>query len=151
MKEELIEKVIKSRRRMNRFIREGSVESWINLNLTIPQMKCLSYISRHGKTNLSGLAAGINVTPANVTGIIDRLVEQGFVARIHDSADRRVVWLSVTEKGESTLSNLREGRSGKMRELLERLSDKELSVVSQAFDILAGAVDNIKGGDDNNV
>jgi hypothetical protein len=38
-----------------------------------------------------------------------------------------------------------------MRELLQRLSDEELSVVSQAFDILAGAVDNIKGGDDNNV
>ena len=133
MKEELIEKVIKSRRRMNRFIREGSVESWINLNLTIPQMKCLTYISRHGKTNLSGLAAGIHVTPANVTGIIDRLVDQGYVARIPDSADRRVMWLGVTEKGESTLSNLREGRSGKMRELLECLSDNELSIVSQAL------------------
>ena len=97
MKEELIEKVIKSRRRMNRFIREGSVESWINLNLTIPQMKCLTYISRHGKSNLSGLAAGIHVTPANVTGIIDRLVDQGYVARNPDSADRRVMRLGVTE------------------------------------------------------
>jgi DNA-binding MarR family transcriptional regulator len=134
MKEELIEKVIKSRRRMNRFIREGSVESWINLNLTIPQMKCLTYISRHGKTNLSGLAAGIHVTPANVTGIIDRLVDQGYVARIPDSA----------------LSNLREGRSGKMRELLECLSDNELSIVSQAFDILAGAVSKVKESDDKN-
>jgi DNA-binding MarR family transcriptional regulator len=151
MREELIEKVIKSRRHMNHFIREGNVEAWINLNLTIPQMKCLTYIMRHGKINLSGLAAGIHVTPANVTGIIDRLVEQGFVARIPDSADRRVVWLSVTEKGESTLSNLREGRSGKMRELLECLSEKELSVVSQAFDILADAVNRIKEGDDNNV
>ena len=150
MKEELIEKVIKSRRRMNRFIREGSVESWINLNLTIPQMKCLTYMSRHGKTNLSGLAAGIHVTPANVTGIIDRLVDQGYVARIPDSADRRVMWLGVTEKGESTLSNLREGRSGKMRELLECLSDNELSIVSQAFDILAGAESKVKESDDKN-
>ncbi|HAS04158.1 MAG TPA: MarR family transcriptional regulator [Dehalococcoidia bacterium] len=150
MKEELIEKVIKSRRHMNRFIREGSVESWINLNLTIPQMKCLSYISQHGKTNLSGLAAGINVTPANVTGIVDRLVAQGFVTRNPDSADRRVIWLGVTEIGESTLSNLREGRSGKMRELLECLSDNELSIVSQSFDILAGAVNKLKESDDGN-
>lgn len=150
MREEIIERVIQSRRRVNHFIREGSVESWINLNLTIPQMKCLCYISRHGKTNLSGLAAGIHVTPANVTGIIDRLTEQGLVDRIQDSSDRRVLWLSVTEKGESMLANLREGKSGRMRELLERLSDKELDIVSDAFDILAGAVDNIKEGDDNN-
>jgi DNA-binding MarR family transcriptional regulator len=32
------------------------------MNLTIPQMKCLFYISRHGRINLSGLAAGIHVT-----------------------------------------------------------------------------------------
>jgi DNA-binding MarR family transcriptional regulator len=150
MKEEAIEKVIKSRRRVNHFIREGSVESWINLNLTIPQMKCLCYISQHGKTNLSGLAAGIQVTPANVTGIIDRLVEQGLIDRVPDSADRRVLWLSVSEKGAAQLSVLREGKTGRMRELLECLSDNELAIVEQAFDILAGAVDSIKEGDDSN-
>jgi DNA-binding MarR family transcriptional regulator len=147
---EEIEKVIQSRRRVNHFIREGSVELWINMNLTIPQMKCLCYISRHGRINLSGLAAGIHVTPANVTGIIDRLVEQGLVDRIPDNADRRVLWLSVTEKGESMLSNLREGKSGKMRELLEKLSDNELSVVSEAFAILAGTVDKLEEGDIKN-
>jgi DNA-binding MarR family transcriptional regulator len=120
------------------------------MNLTIPQMKCLCYISRHGRINLSGLAAGIHVTPANVTGIIDRLVEQGLVDRIPDNADRRVLWLSVTEKGESMLSNLREGKSGKMRELLEKLSDNELSVVSEAFAILAGTVDKLEEGDIKN-
>jgi DNA-binding MarR family transcriptional regulator len=150
MRKEDIERVIQSRRRINHFIREGSVELWINMNLTIPQMKCLCYISRHGRINLSGLAAGIHVTPANVTGIIDRLVEQGLVDRIADNADRRVLWLSVTEKGEAMLSNLREGKAGRMRELLETLSDKELSVVSEAFDILAAAVDKLEGEDIKN-
>jgi MarR family transcriptional regulator, organic hydroperoxide resistance regulator len=150
MRKEVIERVIQSRRRINNFIREGSVELWINMNLTIPQMKCLCYISRYGKINLSGLAAGIHVTPANVTGIIDRLVEQGLVDRIPDNADRRVLWLNVTEKGESMLTNLREGKSSKMRELLESLSDKELSVVSEAFAILAGTVDQIEESDVKN-
>jgi len=150
MREETIDKVIHTRRHIDHFVREGSVESWISLNLTIPQMKCLCYISRHGKTNLSGLAAGIHVTPANVTGIIDRLVEQGLVDRIQDSGDRRVLWLSVTQKGESMLANLREGKAGRIRELLERLSYKELDIVSQAFDILAKAVNGMNEGDDSN-
>jgi DNA-binding MarR family transcriptional regulator len=114
-------------------------------------MKCLCYISRHGKINLSGLAAGIHVTPANVTGIVDRLVEQGLVTRVPDTADRRVLWLDVTEKGAANLAVLREGKAGKMRELLECLPDNELSVVSEAFDILAGAAKKIKEGDDRNV
>jgi DNA-binding MarR family transcriptional regulator len=61
-----------------------------------------------------------------------------------------VLWLSVTEKGEAMLSNLREGKAGRMRELLETLSDKELSVVSEAFDILAAAVDKLEGEDIKN-
>ena len=149
MREETIAKVVRLWRRVNHFMREGSVESWINLNLTIPQMKCLIYILRH-ENQFKRLAAGIHVTSANVTGIIDRLVEQGLVARIQDSADRRVLWLSVTQKGESMLASLKEGKTGRMRELLERLSDKELAIVEQAFDILAGAVDSIKEGDDGN-
>jgi DNA-binding MarR family transcriptional regulator len=151
MRDDLIDRVIKAHRHFNHFIREGNIESWISLNLTVPQMKCLCYISRHGKINLSGLAAGIHVTPANVTGIVDRLVEQGLVTRVPDTADRRVLWLDVTEKGAANLAVLREGKAGKMRELLECLPDNELSVVSEAFDILAGAAKKIKEGDDRNV
>jgi DNA-binding MarR family transcriptional regulator len=150
MREDVIDGIIKSHRRVNHFIREGNIESWISLNLTVPQMKCLCYISRHGKINLSGLAAGIHVTPANVTGIVDRLVEQGLVTRVPDTADRRVLWLDVTEKGAANLAVLREGKAGKMRELLECLSDSELSIVSEAFDILAGAARKVKEGDDRN-
>ncbi len=150
MRDKIIEGIIKSHRHINHFIREGSIESWIDLNLTMPQMKCLCYISRHGKINLSGLAAGIHVTPANVTGIVDRLVEQGLVDRVQDSADRRVLWLSVTEKGAYHLSILREGKASKMRELLEHLSDDDLSLVSDAFDILARTARKIKEEGDKN-
>jgi DNA-binding MarR family transcriptional regulator len=150
VKEEIIEGIIKSHRHINHFIREGSVESWLDLNLTRPQMKCLCYISHHGKINLSGLAAGMHVTPANVTGIVDRLVEQGLVDRVQDSDDRRVLWLSVTEKGAYHLSVLREGKASKMRELLEHLSDDELSLVSDAFDILARIARKTKEEGDKN-
>jgi DNA-binding MarR family transcriptional regulator len=132
---------------MNRFVRGGNVDAWVNLTLTVPQLKCLCYISRHGKINLSGLAAGIKVTPANVTGIVERLVEQGMLTRVPDTGDRRILWLRVTDKGESLLSGLREGRAGKMRELLERLSMEELSEVDHAMSILAGAAKAIERGE----
>jgi len=104
VKEKLIRRIIELRRQVNRVIRERTLDSWVKLSLTIPQLKSLFYISRHGKVNPSGLASGIRVTPANVTGIVDRLVEQGLLTRTPDPDDRRISWLTVTDKGKILIS-----------------------------------------------
>jgi DNA-binding MarR family transcriptional regulator len=141
MKEDLIRQVIELRRQMNRVIRGRTLDSWVNLNLTIPQLKSLFYISRHGKVNLSGLASGIRVTPANVTGIVDRLVEQDLLTRTPDPNDRRVLWLKVTDKGNALVNELREGRANEMGRILNELSEEELSIVAHSFELLVRAAE----------
>ena len=141
MKEELIAQITEAQRRMNRVIRERTLDSWVKLNLTIPQLKSLFYISRHGRVNLSGLASGIRVTPANVTGIVDRLVEQGLLTRTPDTDDRRVSWLSVTDKGKTLINDLREGRAQEMRRILDKLTEEELSIVARSFELVARAAE----------
>ncbi len=139
MREELIAQIIELQRQMNQVIRERTLDSWVKLTLTIPQLKSLFYITRHGRVNLSGLASGIRVTPANVTGIVDRLVEQELLTRTPDPNDRRILWLKVTDKGETLLTNLREGRSSEMRRILNGLTSEELSVLARGFDLLVRA------------
>jgi DNA-binding MarR family transcriptional regulator len=141
VKEDLIAQIIEAQRRINRLIRERTLDPWVNLNLTVPQLKSLFYVSRHGRVNLSGLASGIRVTPANVTGIADRLVEQELLTRLPDAGDRRVLWLRLTEKGEALVANLREVRASEMRKILDRLSTENLSVLARAFDVLAQAAE----------
>jgi DNA-binding MarR family transcriptional regulator len=113
----------------------------VKLNLTIAQLKSLFYISRHGRVNLSGLASGIRVTPANVTGIVDRLVEQGLLTRTPDPDDRRVSWLTVTGKGKTLTNDLREGRAQEMRRILDKLTEEELSTVARGFELVARAAE----------
>jgi len=139
--EELIAEIIEAQRRMNRVIRERTLDSWVKLNLTIPQLKSLFYISRHGRVNLSGLASGIRVTPANVTGIADRLVEQGLLTRTPDPDDRRVSWLRATDKGKTLINDLREGRAQEMRRILDQLTEEELSTVARGFELVARAAE----------
>jgi DNA-binding MarR family transcriptional regulator len=141
VREDLISQIIEAQRRMNRAIRERTLDPWVNLNLTVPQLKSLFYVSRHGTTNLSGLASGIRVTPANVTGIVDRLVEQELLTRLPDADDRRVLWLRLTEKGEALVANLREVRASEMRKILDRLSTGDLSALARAFNLLAQAAE----------
>jgi MarR family transcriptional regulator, organic hydroperoxide resistance regulator len=143
--EELIAQIIEAQRRMNRVIRERTLDSWVKLNLTIPQLKSLFYISRHGRVNLSGLASGIRVTPANVTGIADRLVEQGLLTRTPDPDDRRVSWLRATDKGKTLINDLREGRAQEMRRILDQLTEEELSTVARGFELVARAAEVSEG------
>ncbi len=141
MQEKLIAQIIEAHLRMSRVIRERTLDSWVTLNLTIPQLKSLFYISRHGRMNLSGLASGIRVTPANVTGIVDRLVEQGLLTRTPDPDDRRVSRLTVTHKGKTLINDLREGRALEMRRILEKLSEQELATVASSFELVARAAE----------
>jgi len=51
----------------------------MDLSLTIGQLKSLFFIDFEGSTNFKKLATALGVTPPNVTGIVDHLVEQGLV------------------------------------------------------------------------
>ena len=146
MREEIIMQIIETQRLVNRVVKGSTLDSWLQLNLTIPQLKSLFYISRHQKVNLSGLAAGIHVTPANVTGIVDRLLEQELLTRTSDLNDRRILWLRVTDKAEALLSSLREGRTSRWHEILDCLTTEELNSIARDFDILSKAAEAIERG-----
>ena len=137
-KTELISEVIELDRRIHRVIRRHSADAWMNLNLTVPQIKTLFFVSNQRDTNPTKLATALQVTPPNVTGIVDRLVEQGLMTRQDNPEDRRALVLRITEKGESILSDLRERRTSIMREILDYLSAKELSCLVDGLSKLAG-------------
>jgi DNA-binding MarR family transcriptional regulator len=141
MREKLTRRIIELRRQVNWVVRERTLDSWVNLTLTIPQLKFLFYVSRHGKVNPSGLASGIRVTPANVTGIVERLVEQGLLTRTPDPDDRRISWLTVADRGKTLINDLREGRAKEMRKILDNLTEEELSLVACGLELLARAAE----------
>lgn len=132
-------------RRVNRRLRLYVPEAWLDLNLTIAQLKSLFFIANQGSTNSRRLAAALGVTPSNVTGIVDRLVEQGLVSRQENPEDRRSLLLQATDKGESILSDLRERRTTYLSEVLARLSQEELSLVESGLSLLARAADECEG------
>ena len=94
-----------------------------------PSLRSLFFISSSGGSNPGRLAASLGVTPPNVTGIVDRLVEQGLVGRRESEQDRRVLLLQTTDKGEAILSDLRESRTNTMTEVLSRLDEAELQAL----------------------
>jgi MarR family transcriptional regulator, organic hydroperoxide resistance regulator len=141
---ELIEQVLELQQQADSTFRHFSPKHWIDLNLSIAQLKSLLFIASKGKTNFKKIAEALGVTPPNITGIIDRLVEQDLVSRNENPEDRRVMLLELTEKGQELLFNLRERRVAYMRQVLVRMNAEELNSLSIGLSALIKAASGEK-------
>jgi len=140
-KEELIQEIIELQRKVDRDRRQYELNTWMRLRLTIGQLKSLFFISNQGSTSLGKLAAALGVTPANTTGIVDRLVKRGLITRAGSPDDRRVLLLRTTSRGEELVTNLRARRKEQMVEIFSRLSDDDAAMLRLALKTLVKAIE----------
>ena len=69
------------------------------VDLTPPQFYVLATIGYAGSLPFGEIGAKMMVTVSNLTGIVDRLEQKKLVVRKRDSTDRRVVHVTLTDKG----------------------------------------------------
>jgi MarR family transcriptional regulator, 2-MHQ and catechol-resistance regulon repressor len=102
------------------------------IGLTPPQFYVLATIGYAGSLPFGEIGAKMMVTVSNLTGIVDRLEEKKLVLRKRDETDRRVVHVTLTEKGtklyKSTIP-LFEKSISEIFSSLDLPSQKELSAL----------------------
>jgi DNA-binding MarR family transcriptional regulator len=130
---ELTKEIIQLQQQIGHAMGQYAPEAWMDLSLTIGQLKSLFFIDFVGSTNFKKLADALGVTPPNVTGIVDRLVEQGLVSREENPEDRRMLLLKTTDEGKALLAKLRESRIVRMSGILAQLSLEELTALAQGL------------------
>ena len=69
------------------------------VGLTPPQFYVLATIGYAGSLPFGEIGAKMMVTVSNLTGIVDRLEQKKLVVRKRNEADRRVVHVTLTDKG----------------------------------------------------
>jgi len=135
----VIEDILHLETEIRHFRGPHSREAWMDVNLTIGQLKSLFFLDFEGSTSLGRLAGALGVTPPNVTGIIDRLVEQGMVSREENPENRRMLVVRLTLKGKALIEKLREHGTVTMKTILDRLSDEDLSALYRGLMALVKA------------
>jgi len=78
----------------------------VERGLTRARARVIWQLYHHGSVTQRELAQALGVTPRNVTGLIDVLAEDGFVARGPHPTDRRATVVTLTEKGSSVAATL---------------------------------------------
>lgn len=86
------------------------------------------------------LARRMNVTPSNITGIIDRLEEKEIVVRIRKPDDRRISLIELTEKGKDFGEKLPDLIEEKLMDGLSNLSSTEVYGIYMAIDQIVNII-----------
>ena len=67
--------------------------------LTAGQPKVLDYLGRHDGSVHKDIAAGCQIDPATLTGLLNRMEEKGLIRRCNEDGNRRSLHVYLTEQG----------------------------------------------------
>lgn len=98
--------------------------------ITLPRFDLLAQLDKSpdGMT-LGDISRRMMVTNGNVTGLVSRIAEQGYVERRRDTSDGRVQRIAMTEKGHEEFARMAREHGVWIRELLGELEPGEREVM----------------------
>ena len=102
-------------------------EEWINLDLKFSKSELftLLLLEKRKEITMTELAEYINSPMSTTTGIVDRLVKNGFIERGRSDFDRRIVVLKLKEKGSELLNHFKETINMYFVKAMKNLTDEE--------------------------
>ena len=119
----------------------GRLEAWVELGLTMTQLRVLFVLRAEDGASAGTLAERLRVTPSTLTRIVDRLVRQGLVRRDADEDDRRLVRHYLSATGARTVEEMERRGRARTNEVMDRLSARQLERLVLALEDLAAALD----------
>jgi DNA-binding MarR family transcriptional regulator len=96
-----------------------------------------------GQHNLSELAERWAVSRPTMSNSVTALVERGWVSRVRDPHDRRMVLIEVTPAGRAVLEEMRSAAEMRLAELLASLSPEECEELLTGLAVLRAVFDRV--------
>ena len=102
--------------------------------LTTPRVHVLWVLGAAGPGTQQSLAAALDVTPRNVTGLVDGLVASGHVTRERHPTDRRATLVTLTALGARTVAGLVDSHADLARQLFGDVPAARLAVFAEVLE-----------------
>ncbi|GAA0736492.1 MarR family transcriptional regulator [Dactylosporangium roseum] len=133
-REALLHRVMMAEQRMRALVAYDRTNPIFSVNLTMQQLKVLLLLSRQDGVAAQELTRHLGVTPATMSGIVDRLVTHGHVVRVEDPHDRRIRRIHLSAVGRGLLEDIMDSGTRAQRRLLDRLDDETLVMLATVLD-----------------
>ena len=99
-------------------------------NFKLLHFEILKVLKEEGTMHVAKIGEKLVIAKAQMTHLIDKLVELGFIERIPGPVDRRTMNISLTQKGEKFMVEQDALILNAVRENMAALSDGELEALS---------------------
>src|SRR5215469_7552415 len=118
--------------RASRFIEGVTRERFkAQFDMTLPRFDVMAALYRRPDGMLmSEIARFLIVSNGNVTGIVDRLVSEGYVARSQRDGDRRTSFITLTRRGRAAFATMAAVHERWIDELLGGVSARDAEQLS---------------------
>ena len=100
----------------------------------LSHVQVLAMLQDVGTMSVSEISRRLGIAKPNITPLVDRLYESGYVDRQHDENDRRVVNIVLQPAGEEKLAAIRATISRQIQSQVESLTVSEFRELDDALD-----------------
>ena len=101
--------------------------------VTPTQFLILKIIADHDTCKAADIAHLLDISPAATTTILDRLCKNGWIERDRSEKDRRIVWLKLTERGTTVLTEIERKRLQLLVQQFDQVTEEEMEIVCAIF------------------
>ena len=101
-------------------------------DVTTNDMHVIEAIGMEGAKNMTSVARSLEVTTGTLTIAINSLVKKGYVDRVRSEEDRRVVLISLSEKGRRAYLHHRRFHEQMIESVVEELTEEEQRILAKA-------------------
>ncbi len=105
--------------------------------LSLAKYNILSTLAEAGgRLPFSALVERLGCVRSNVTGLIDRLQEDGLVRRVDHPDDRRMLFAELTEEGHALIATAAPRYAAAIERALGKLTEKQRSTLGELLRLL---------------
>ncbi|AUQ66009.1 MarR family winged helix-turn-helix transcriptional regulator [Phaeobacter inhibens] len=133
-------KVLKATRAVESEIRENLRQEFTT---TLPRFDVMAALSQHlDGLKMSELSGVLKVSNGNVTGIVERLVDDGHVQREKVPGDRRASRVRLTEAGIAEFARQAAAHEAWIDQMFDSVPEAEVQTLSDVLDQVARRLEN---------
>ncbi|GED28883.1 MarR family transcriptional regulator [Brevibacillus centrosporus] len=104
---------------------------------SVQQWQLLGIIARNEGITLGKLSHEILVTKQNMTGLIERMQNGGWVSTWSDPSDKRITRVKITEKGREVFAMMQPRADASNTETFQDFHEEELEMMNELLERLS--------------
>ncbi len=105
----------------------------MDVDIKFPHFEIMTVLKEEGTLHVCEIGEKLQIAKAQMTHLIDRLVDLNMVERNMDTADRRTINIALTDKGRTFLEIHENNIENAVREYISCLEDEELEALSHSL------------------